>query len=247
MKRRGATPEEDRQRGWIEEGAITALTEYDDSWSVTANGWTCGLSKARTTTTPKLGDIFTTYGQIGYAFHGQAINGQVMWYHTIAEEEAEHQRQVVEREQQQRDQFETDRARLDAAYEALPETFRERIDKFRNHMPDWRWKFEAYEMMCCTDAVKIARYCSIARLATEFEGDEPTAADNVQAFESLPYEEQKKAGIDEGHSGNSFGFAVRLAYWYVTDPGMVIVEHGALTALTGCVDYGCPHPAEVTA
>lgn len=245
MKRRGATPEEDRANGWVEEGSITRIDEDESGWSVTTEGgWTCGLRKDRTAIAPKLGDTFTTFGQIGYQFHGQALNGEVLWYQTIEDEEAARLQDIVDKEARDRARFEADKAKLDAAYDALPETFRERIDKFRKTNPDFRWQFEAYEMMCCTDAVRIARYCSVNRIATEFEGDEPTAADNVAAFGKLPYEEQKKAGIDEGHSGNSFGFAVRLAHWYVTDPGNVVAEHGALTPLVGCVTYGCPHEVD---
>lgn len=241
-KRRGATPQEDWANGWIEEGAIIRIDEGENGWSVTTSDlWTSLLRRDRATTPPKIGDTFTTFGQIGYAFHGQALNGKVLWYDSIEDEEAAHRQFLADSEARDREQFEDDRAKLDAAYEALPETFRDRIDKFRNTNPDWRWRFEAYEMMCCTDAVKIARYCSINRIATEFEGDEPTAADNVIAYGRLPHDEQRKAGIGEGHSGNSFGFAVRLAYWYVSDLGNVVAEHGALTPLVGCDEYGCPH------
>lgn len=241
-KHRGATPEEDWANGWIEEGLITRLVEEDTGWAVTTEGgWTSLLRKDRTATIPQVGDTFTTFGQIGYPFHGQAINGNVAWYRSIEEEEALRLSSLREADQRKRDRFVADKARLDAAYRALPETFRNRIDKFRDTNPDFRWEFESYEMMCCTDAVKIARYCSVNRIAPRGNGDEPTAADNIVAFSDLPWEEQRKAGISEGHSGNSFGFAVRLAWLYVTHPVMVVEEHGALTPLVGCESYGCPH------
>lgn len=248
MKQRGATPEEDRANGWIEEGVITEVTPYanGDGWSVSSsNGWGCGFRDVGVE--PKVGDVLTTFGQIGYSFHGQALNGKVAWYLTPAEEEAERLAAMAARDQKKLDDFERNRAAMDADYDALPETFRERIDKFRRSNPAFRWEFEPYEMMCCKDAIKIASYCSVNRIAGEFEGDEPTAAENVVAFQKLPYEEQKKAGIDEGHSGNSFGFAVRLAYLWVTDPGLVVAEHGALTPLVGCEEYGCPHEVSVDA
>ena len=246
MTRRGVTAAEDRANGWIEEGPITRIDEHEDSWSITcASGWGCGLRKDRSSVAPKVGDTFTTFGQIGYPFHGQALNGEVLWYQSIEEQEAEQQRQAEEADQRKRDRFTADKTKLDAAFEALPETFRDRIAKFRAANPDFRVEFEAYESMVCVDAVKIARYCSITRLATEFEGPEPTATDNVQAYSKLPYEQQALAGIDGGHSGNSFGMAVRLAWLYVTDPGMVVHEHGAMSALVGCAKYGC-HLESVT-
>lgn len=239
MKRRGATPEEDRANGWIEEGVITEVTPYKDGpgWSV-GYGDSMGCGVRDVGVEPKVGDTLTIFGQFGYSFHGQALNGQVIWYLSPEEEESEFEASQRARQAQQRAEFEANRATLDADYDSLPETFKERIDKFRRTNPEFRWEFEGYEMMCCKDALKIAAYCSVNRLA---EGEEPTAAENVGAYQKLPYEEQKKAGITEGHSGNSFGFAVRLAYLWVTDPGMVVQEHGALTPLVGCIEYGCPH------
>lgn len=240
MKQRGATPDEDRANGWVEEGPITACTETETTWEICVNGWTSLLLKTRTTAVPKIGDTFTTFGQIGYQFHGQALNGETLWYHTVEQEQADNDRHAVEADERRASLYVADKPRLDAEYAALPDTFKERIDKFRNTNPYFRQDFEAYEMLCCTDAVKVARYCSITNL-TPGTGIEPTAADNLEVFSKLPYAEQKKAGISNGHSGNSFDMVLQLAYHYVTDPGLVIQEHGALTLLVGCVVYGCPH------
>lgn len=45
--------------------------------------------------------------------------------------------------------------------------------------------------------------------------------------------------ISEGHSGNTFGMACRLAYLYLTEPENVIKLHGALAPLVGSKEYGC--------
>lgn len=231
--------------GYVEEGIITAVEPKSrGSWGVTfGNSFGCGVRDVGVE--PKVGDQLRTYGQFGYSFHGQALNGQVLWYLTPEQEEAERQERNRKADQDKRERFEADRERLDAAYETLPETFRDRIDKFRRTNPDWRWQYESYESMCCVDAVKIAAYCSTAELVEyDPETEGTNAAQQCQAYAKLPYEEQKKAGIDGGHSGNSFGFAVRLAYLWLTDPGLVVAEHGALTPLVGCETYGCPHPAK---
>lgn len=241
MKRRGVTPEEDRALGLVEEGVITKVDPYTDGggWSVTyGDSMGCGVRDVGVE--PKVGDTLTTFGTFGYAFHGQALNGRVLWYRTPAEEEAEHKRQAAEADAKKRAEFERDRAKLDADYAALPDTFKERIDKFRRTNPDFRWQHEGYEMFCCTEALAVASYCSVHRIAQPEDDHEPTAAENIEAFRELPYEEQK-AALSDGHSGNTFGFAMRLAYWWVTDPGMVVKEHGALTPLVGCEEYGCPH------
>lgn len=236
---RGSTVEEDESMGCFQEGIIKDVHPYEtgSGWSITTEaGWGCGVRNVGHE--PKPGDTFRTYGYMGYPFHGQELNGHLLWYLSREEQENDHRRQNEEMDQKNRDKFEDERESLDTAYEALPETFQERIDKFRKTNPDWRWQFESYEMMCCGDAIKIASYCSMNRLA---DGDVPTAAENIVAFGALPWEEQKKAGVDGGHSGNSFGFAVRLAYLWVTDPTMVVAEHGALVPLVGCDKYGCPH------
>lgn len=241
-KQRGRTPAEDIAQGWVEEGVITHVDPYatGPGWSVSwGDGMGCGVRDVGIT--PKVGDTLTTFGQFGHTFHGQALNGEVLWYLTVEDEEAERQANITKADQDKRDRFEADRARLDATYESLPDTFKERIDKFRRTNPDWRWQWESYEMFACTEALKIASYCSITRLADTDDGHEPTADENLAAYRELPYDDQKKAGIDDGHSGNTFGFACRLAHWWVTDPGMVVIEHGALTTLVGCEDYGCPH------
>jgi hypothetical protein len=245
MKRRGATPDEDRALGLIEEGPITEVTPYSDGhggWSVSfGDHWGCGVRDVGVE--PKVGDVLTLFGCMGYPFHGQALNGEMLWYLTPDEEEAKRQADAEAADAKRRAEFEDQRAQLDRDYDALPDTFKERIDKFRRTNPDFRWQFEGYEMGCCTDAVKVASWCSVNRIAEE-DGSEPTAADNIIAFQKLPWDEQKKAGVSDGHSGNSFGFVIRLAYLWVTNPGLVVQEHGALTPLVGCEEYGCPHDRE---
>lgn len=246
MKQRGETPDEDWANGWVTEGIVTKVEPNSDKsgWAVTnASGWTCGVPDHGIE--PKIGDTLTTFGQLGYRFHGHAINGEVLWYLTRAEEEAERQEDILKMNKKKRSKFESDKARLDFEsdkarldkdYASLPTTFQERIDKFRNTNPDWRWEYESYEMSCCVDAIKIAEYCINPQVA---EGE--TVADRIKSYLRLPWEEQKKAGIFDGHSGNSFGMAWRLAYQWVTDPGLVVLEHGALVPLVGCMSYGCPH------
>lgn len=66
-------------------------------------------------------------------------------------------------------------------------------------------------------------------------------ADKVTEYRDLPWEEQAKAGIDPGHSGNTFGFACHLARLWIIGPEAVVTEHGAMVPLVGCKDYGCTH------
>ena len=131
-----------------------------------------------------------------------------------------------------RSDFEKKKPDLDTAYNDLPPEFKARIDKFRQTNPDFRWRFETYEMSCCVDAANIA-----TKLKT---------VEEIEKWKELPYKEQiKRVAIFDGHSGNSFGCAVGLAKAWLQDPKLVILMHGALTPLTGCEDYGCPHPFKI--
>jgi hypothetical protein len=83
-KLRGNTPEEDEALGCYTEGTITKVegmcVTYDDGWCCMVRD--CGV-------TPKVGDRLRVYGCFGRPFHGQALNGKLLWYITIAEQEAE--------------------------------------------------------------------------------------------------------------------------------------------------------------
>jgi hypothetical protein len=232
--------------GCIEEGVITRVDRYEDDggtkdgpvklrWSVgftNDGGGNFGISLDDRGVEPKVGDTLTLFGGWGYPIHGYALNGVTLHYLTRAQEDQNHAAMVAETDRQREEWFAAHRTELDEAYEALPFHFRMRIDKFRNAKADWRVCFEGYEMATCQLAVEILAHC-------------PDDA-AVQAFYDLPWEEQAKAVTDRGYSGNQFGCAVMLARWYYQDPELVVLAHGAMTPLTGCEEYGCVHPYEVS-
>jgi hypothetical protein len=115
------------------------------------------------------------------------------------------------------------------AYHRLPKIFQKRIMKFIMTKEGWLEEFGPYEIFCCTEAVKIAKFCK--------------TKEKVIEFKSWSVETQyKHAKLDSGHSGNTFGQSVLLAYHYLNDPDGVIIEHGSLCILVGCPVFGCPHP-----
>ena len=180
---------------------------------------------------PRVGSRLRFYGRgIGYTVRGLYIDGQRAFYRTEAEQGEKDRQDQLDRDAESRAAFEARSASLDADYAALPANFQRRIDRFRRDGgPDWRWQYEAYEMSCCSDGARIA-----AALKT------PEA---IKAFREKPWDEQIKdvPGLFDGHSVNSFGFAVRLAWWHLTKPENVEREHGALVPLVGCEAYGCKH------
>ena len=135
-------------------------------------------------------------------------------------------------EQEKQAEFAKNKAKMDVDYDSLPMIFQQRIDKFRKTNPRFRIDYERYELFCCKEAILIAE-----AIHTKEE---------LENFIKLDFKEQKKIvpELSDGHSGNTFGMACRLAYWYLTEMDNVVKEHGALTPLVGCESYGCPHPAE---
>lgn len=249
-KHRGDTPEEDRALGLIEEGVINKVEPYSDGggWSVTyKDSWGCVVRDVGVE--PKVGDVLTTFGRFGYAFHGQALNGQVLWYLSRAEEEAERQQQLDAMDARRRAAFEEAKPKLDADYESLPPVFKKRIDRFRASNPDFRWESESYEMFVCTQAVALADWArqqvddgedgwveeAVAKI-TEWDAGFRGAADYKAHVALVP-------GWDDGHSGNTQGCAVALAKEHLRSRERVAVLPGALTPLVGSADYSKPKRA----
>lgn len=116
---------------------------------------------------------------------------------------------------------------MDKQYEALPEVFRNRIDRFRSNNPSFRWEHERYELFVCEEAVDLANHIP--------------NPDELKKFFDLPHEEQIKIhpNLSNNHSGNTFGATCSLAYLYLTNPDAVELGHGALCSLVGCKNYGC--------
>lgn len=232
---------EDSLKGW--------LIKMSDGWSfyVPDNG-----------VEPHVGDPVRLYSRgIGYRVRGLDIRGLEVYYRT-PEEQQELDRQEVERiNTEKKERFEQQRELMDQIYNSLPVEFQQRLDGFRERNPDFRWDLEPYEMMCCVDAVKIAKACLLPETGTllrskgikvkdtEWE-DNPIGRLNAfaainSAVNNYQYDLQREIvpDLDEGHSGNSFGAALQLAYLYISSPELVAKQHGALCPMVGCVAYGC--------
>jgi hypothetical protein len=116
---------------------------------------------------------------------------------------------------------------MDADYDALPDDFKQRIDRFRKNNPDFRVDYEAYEMFCCMEAIKIANACKTVENVDKFykSGNSKLVPD-----------------LSDGHSGNTFGCACLLAKLHLESPELVHQAYGAMSPLVGSKDYGdVPH------
>jgi hypothetical protein len=210
-----------------EEGTLERVEECKGGWSVTSSsGWGCFVS-AEYGVAPKVGDRFVTWGSIGRPIRGQAINGRILYYRTPDEQRVEDLKQSEKIKADRVAEYESKRSEYDAKVAALPAPLRERVEAFRAFKPEWRWNYEPYELACCEEA---------ARLAAHFK-----TVDALKAFSKLGYDEQKAEypEMDSGHSGNTWGMSIRLAWLLIAKPDLLVQEHGAICALVGCEDCGC--------
>lgn len=174
---------------------------------------------------PQEGDEVRIYDDPDVGVRGADVNGENLYYWSKAEKQNYLDRQKEEQRREKIREFEENRDEMNATYEALPEPFRRRIDRFRRNNPEFRWKYEDYELFVCSEAVKMAE-----ALGT---------AEAVEEFRTLSPKEQKElVNYSPMHSGNTFGMATILAYLYLSDPEDVVQAHGALAPLVGSEEYG---------
>jgi len=218
--------EERRSDTEYKESLIADVEKHSDgSWSVNLDDGWLGVPK-ESPIEPRKGMTALCYGKgFGFRVRGLVIDSVEVWYRTKAEEKRCLKEQIRKGELERRAEAEKNREGVDRRVAALPKCFRERIQKFRDNNPDFRWRYEGYELFVCEEAVKIAL---IAK-----------TRDGVVEFQNKPPEEQARMGISGGHSGNTYGMAVRLAYLYFGDQDDVIRAHGAMAVLVGSEDYGC--------
>jgi hypothetical protein len=233
----------------FEEVGIKAVAKEGDGWTVQReDGWSFYVPPSPVT--PKPGMLARFYGRgIGYIVRGLTLGGVVVFYRSEAEDDAKRKRECEDRERERRYDFEKNRSNMDKRYAALPDVFRERIGRFRQNNPDFRWEFEDYELFCCEQAVAIAR-TSLVNVGAEWArgpgGDLPAiksmrmATEWVDAWAKKSWKDQKKAmpELSDKHSGNTFGCAVALARQYLAGPSNVSKIVGALSPLVGSEAYG---------
>lgn len=217
----------------FEEHPITEVRDAKTHWAIESDGAWLHVEKAKLTGKPQVGQIARYYGKgFGYGVRGVAIDGRVAYYETEQEYAARVRREQQERDAGQKAAADARRPEADAEVAKLPPCFRKRIERFRRNNLDFYWQHEPYEMAACMDAVKIA---------DALRGDDDPL-DSLQTFHALPWEEQKRVvpELSDGHSGNTFGMACRLARHYLVDDRLVFAEHAAIAVLVGCEEAGCP-------
>lgn len=209
-----------------EEGKIIKVVDIEDgnSFSINMdNGYCFGLDK-KYGYIPQAGDYIIQHIINGSVIRGITANGKVIFYKSDEQLEREHLEWQANYEKEKQETFLKEKLQLDSDYNNLPDVFKKRIDRFRTNNPRFRVDFESYEMFCCKEAVKIAEHCKTFEAVAEFKNKD--------------FELHKQAGLSDQHSGNTFGTAFYLAYWYLKQPEAVYKIHGSLSVLVGSEKYG---------
>lgn len=189
---------------------VAKVEDVRDGWRtiLDTDGWWFAVPPSPVEIAEGMPVLFFGRG-LGFTVRGLVIGGQEVFYRT-EEEQQKKDRQVAEAaERKLREEFERNRADMDRRYNALPEVFRRRIDKFRANNPDFRWKNETYELFCCEQAIAFAD-----ALKT------PEAVEVWARLNDTKEQRRQVPALSHDHSGNTFRFAVRLAHLYLTDERM---------------------------
>lgn len=191
-------------------GVIKSATDDGKHYDIHLEDGVCfGLAKkhlSRGKIVPQSGDTITLHTYGGSSIRGVDLNGKKLYYLTVEQLEADRKKWLAKRQKEKEASFKKNVKRLDKAYNKLPEAFQKRLDRFRAKDPNFRVDAEAYEMFCCEQAVLIANACKTPEKVKEFH-----------ALQEWSDKEKMVPGLLDG-SVNTYQGAVKLAYWFLTDP-----------------------------
>lgn len=120
----------------------------------------------------------------------------------------------------------------------LPEVFQKRFERYDNlfrketgksFIEDKLWE---YEIMCWQQAMCVADF-----VKSQIEKLNITAQEYFKNAEDWTEITKGIVGWSENHTGNSASMSIRLAYFYLTNPKYVVIEHGCLAGLVGDAGY----------
>jgi len=191
-------------------GKITAVEAGDTCSYITLDtGWSFCLD-AQYSPRVHVGDVAEVAGRIGFPIQGMRVDGYVLWFKDAAAMERDRQEQLAEIAAKRRLEYDANHHVWRTELDALPPPLKARMDRFVVEAGGFEPFFldsGAYELFCCTEAVKFADYFRPRLLGKTKE----EARKEVDGFRALSCDEQRKlVPFDSGHSGNTFGGAVML-------------------------------------
>lgn len=231
-----------------EDAFLTEVKKEEDGWSITTGwGW-LWINKEKTSVIPKVGQLARYYGN-GNLVRGIDLDGCNCRYKTETQLRDEWKKQQQEEEDRKKLAFEEEKDFLDKQYKQFPTVYKQRIDKFRRNNPDFRWKYENFEILLCRQSILVAKFVhekleskhTIGRIPKKEKDPYTASVEKILNWFSKLSEKRKVylvPGYDDGHSGNSSGCLKRLAFFYLTDQKMVVRMRGWLSPICGSEEYG---------
>jgi hypothetical protein len=231
------------------------------------DGWCLGIPNGYESWV-KPGMRYALYGKPLGIVRGIVVDGKILRYVTESEQKAKDLEEQAERERRDDERWETRKEAYFKEVEALPDVLKNRFVRFREHCPtDFDKEYGDYELLCCKQATLIAeamrdpasgKQMMVAGIRSTIGDKEVScwdANDALLNLEALGYINHDLNGyqfelidklfpfIDSGHSGNTWGCTMSLAYWLLKEPAVATQLHGAMVYLVGCEAYGCHHGA----
>lgn len=215
-----------------EVSTIVRVEEKRDSYLITTDSSTCygGISKPAKVV-PEVGNLIKLYLYGGMRVRGVDLDGEEVFFKTDEDLEEDRKEAIRRNEEEmllKKQKFDQELADQNSEFNkrlgALPKVFKQRFRKFfrlGENFFDVAW----YELVACETALKIAYACR--------------GWQKIRKFQKMRWVEQKKMipSLDEGLSGNQFGFACCLAAIYLKNSKNVLRVRGALSPLTGSKPY----------
>lgn len=197
--------------GWpVETGTVGSVDVYDDGGcSVTGkNSWSFFINADEIEAVgqpPVADESLVVLGGLGHQIRGIFIGGRQYRYTTREEADREREEWLSDHQRQKEESFYVNISEWLKRKNALDEPFRKRMDRFANKGFEEFWRESgAYELFTVEQA-------NLLLNRAKARGENPV--EWLEEFYDAKWEKQKEMfpGLDEGHSGNTFGGMVWLA------------------------------------
>lgn len=232
------------------EDAILADVKKEKSgWSITTgDGMWLWVNKEETSVVPKNGQLARYYGRDSHV-RGIDLDGENCRYKTEEQLRNEWKQWKLDQEKREKLAFENGKILLDKYYKQLPTVYKKRFDKFRSNNPDFRWKYENFEMNLCRQSIVVAKFIhekleskhAIGRIPKkENESYTLSVGQTLDWLFKLPTKKMMELipGYSGDHSGNSLAHLMRLAFVYLTDKDKIVQMRGWLSIIVGSEEFG---------
>lgn len=188
--------------------SLQKVETASDGWYVTAD-WSCFVPRLRPDQLePEVGDVLLTYGKgIGFDIQGMKLlkasgRAEVLWYRTAAQR-VQHRCEYLARSEAKRlQEFLGSATETFAQMEKLPDDLRKQLVSKLDKDPSWAWEPMGlhYTLFAMREGVMLANKFS--------------SIEDLESYYQASPEEQRTyvPELSDGHSGNTFGMAVSVAY-----------------------------------